>query len=222
MKQLAILCPSRNRPGTCKTMIQSVLKSCTADVIVYVDEDDEQRSAYFDVSQDFKDEPRVSIYFGEHIGRGQAINALCKQRKEYRMYLVISDDVEFVRNDWEQQVVAAMDSFGDDIGVVHLESENGKAYVNWACVSRKWIDKLGFFNAPGMTWFCQDSVIQILGEALDRIKFITPQVIHHKIENHPNVMDRFHEDVSNFLWYMVLNFKRDLDNLKEAIRENAG
>ena len=218
MKQLAICCPSRNRPQSVRNMIHSALKNSTSDILIYVDEDDEKRVEYFDVSQDFKDEPRVSVYFGEHVGRGEAINALCKQRREYRMYLVVSDDIEFVRADWEQQVIAAMDSFGDDIGCVHLESENGKEYVNWAIVSRTWLDTLGYFNVPSMTWFCQDSVIQILAEALDRIVFIRPQVIHHKIENFPNVMERFHEDVSNFLWYMVLNFKSDLNKLKEAIR----
>ncbi len=221
MKQLAIVCPSRNRPGTLKRMIENALSTCSADILVYVDEDDEKRTEYFDISQDYRQNGRVFIYFGEHVGRGQAVNALVKRCTDYRMYLILSDDVTFVRNDWEQQVVAAMDSFGDDIGLVHLESENGKEYANWCIVSRKWIDTLGYFNAPGMTWFCQDSVIQILAEALDRIVFIRPQVINHAIENHPNVMERFHDDVSNFLWYMVLNFKKDLDKLKGAIRGDA-
>lgn len=210
MNPLAIVCPSRGRPDVCKRMIESALDNSNADVLVYVDNDDDTRHEYPHSSE------RVRVHHHLPIGRGAAVNELIRCYPDYRMYLIVSDDITFVRSDWEAQVVAAMDAFGDDLGIVHLASENGAKYANWVVASKKWIDTLGWFNYPGCRWFCQDTIIQVLAEALGRIRFIEPKVIHHHVIHDYDVEARMVPDTRAFLWYMAQEFGGDLAKLREA------
>ncbi len=207
MNDLAILCPSRERPQSCARMVASCPPD--ADVIVYVDDDDPTR-------KDYERSSRYTLVKRGAVGRGEAINYLCDAFRGYRMYLVVSDDIVFDRHDWVSQVRAAMDGFNNDIGLVHLESENHEPYVNWAVVSRNWLDTLGFFNHPGCRWFCQDTILQALGEGLDRIVQIHPQCLTHVIESHPESENRLRQDEHAFLWYMARHFGSDLKKLRDA------
>lgn len=212
MTDLAILCPTRARPETCRRMIESALAHSGADLLLYVDSDDGPSHSLLGLRSD-----RVQVVIATPQGRGGAVNHLCEKFQRYRMYLVVSDDIVFVRDGWESQAKAAMDSFGDDIGLVHLESEIAETYANWCVVSRRWIDTLGWFNYPECRWFCQDTIIQALATALDRIRFIRPQVLRHDILHTPDVLDRLRHDQDAFLWYMAGHFGRDLAKLREAI-----
>lgn len=216
MKPLAIVCPSRGRPFTAVRMILSALENSSADILIYADSDDPELGGYSPSNN-----LRVFVHVGPPVGRGAAVNELIRRHPDYRMYLIVSDDITFVRNDWEAQVIAAMDSFGDDIGLVHLASETSERYVNWACVSKKWIDTLGWFNYPECRDFCQDTILQVLAEALGRIVFIEPQVIHHDCIASPDNLQRLARDQDRFLWYMAKEFGGDLAKLRAKIDEEA-
>ena len=209
MKQLAIVCPSRGRPSHCARMVASALANSDADVLLYVDTDDPEEASYLESII------RVTAYKGPPIGRAAAVDALIAIYPDYRMYLVVSDDIMFMRNGWEKQVVDAMDSFGD-IGIVHLANETGEPYANWVVASKKWIDTLGWFNYPGCRYFCQDTILQVLAEALGRIKLIEPAVIHHDVVTHPDTPARLAADQDRFLWYMATEFGKDLAKLRAA------
>lgn len=216
MNPIAIVCPTRGRPGECIRMVRSALEAEGCDALLYVDEDDQARAEYD--RECSSEDRRLKLFIGEHVGRGEAVNRLCSTFNGYRIYLMVSDDITFDRTDWPDQVTAAMDSFGDDLGCVHLESENGERYVNWAAVSRRWINALGWFNYPGCRWFCQDTIVQALAEAMDRVVFIRPKVLTHHVVNHPEVRARFLTDAEAFLWYMARQFGSDLAKLRAVAR----
>lgn len=209
MKDLALLCPSRERPELCLALVNSTLETTSADILIYLDSDDPRLLDYHLPEND-----RVHVLVEPCVGRGEAVEKLIHRFPPYRMYMVLSDDAVFVRTGWDQEVIAAMDAFGDDIGLVHLESENHQPYVNWACVSRKWIDTLGYYNYPGCTFFCQDTILQILAEALGRITYIQPQVVNHLVHNHPDWSARLAKDTNAFLWYCATQFGKDLAKLR--------
>lgn len=191
-------------------MVNSALATSDADILIYTDSDDR-------LSGNLKFEsPRVHHMRGNPQGRGLAVNALCDTFREYRNYLVVSDDITFIRSDWDVEVNDAMKEFPGRIGCVHLASEIKERYVNWATVSREWLDTLGWFNYPGCGWFCQDTIIQALAEALDRITFIEPQVLQHHVEQYDETMKRFEMDAIAFLWYMAKQFGADLKKLQSA------
>lgn len=222
MKPLAIVCPSRGRAASCIRMAESSCATSGADVLLYVDSDDPEIWDYRGGVGNMNTESRAIrgrtiLHVGPPIGRGHAVNRLCEQFRDYRMYLIVSDDITFDRLHWDLEVVEAMENFGDDIGCVHLASENGERYVNWACISRKWIDTLGWFNYPGCNHFTQDTIIQVLAEALGRITFIEPKVLTHHVIDHPDIEPRLNADCRAFLWYMAKQFGSDLAKLKAVM-----
>lgn len=215
---IAVVCPSRGRPQECALMVRSVVDTSNADVLLYFDEDDPTappRGAW--------SSSRVKVVHGPPIGRGLAVNSICDMFKDYRAYLVVSDDIEFTRTGWYEQTIGALDSFGDDIGIVHLsgssiDQSDGDPWVNWACVSRRWIDAVGWLNYPECRWFCQDTVLQVLAEAIGRIARIEPVCLHHKCHSHPDAMDHLALDANKFLWFCAKDFGQCLKRLREAMR----
>lgn len=206
---LAIICPTRGRPHNCARMIDSALNTSDAEILLYIDHDDPERPRYCQSG------PRVHVQTGPPIGRGAAINALCEGRTE-RAYLLVSDDLVFIRNGWDQECLAALDEFPSDIGLVHLASELDYPWVSWPLVSRHWLDAVGWFNFPGGKWFCQDTALSLLGDGLGRVKKIEPQVVHHDRINSPDQSARIAADMDAFLWWCAKDFGATLAKLKAA------
>lgn len=194
-------------------MIHSALATSSADVLLYLDRDDPELERY--EHELIGHSVRVKPVIGEPIGRGAAINRLC-ELFQARAYLLVSDDVTFVRDGWDREALKALDEFGDDIGCVHFASENGMPHVNWPMVSKRWINALGWFNPPALRRVCQDTAIQVLAQALDRITEIKPQVVQHAALRRPDYEPG--GDVMAFLNYMALNFGEDLRKLRAVCR----
>jgi hypothetical protein len=209
---IAIVLPTRDRHELCRKTIQNCLDKSKADIYIYVDDDDHASQGLRDLESD-----RVTVVIGPPIGRAGAVNAVCDQFRQYRIYMVMVDDATFERNDWEIEVEMAFDLFPNDIGLVHLESENGMTHVNWPCISRTWIDALGWAQAPTFRRFCTDTVLGCLAEAMDRITYITPQVVHHQALRSDHAAQDAAADVWEFLRYMVQDFNGDLRKLRDAL-----
>lgn len=194
-------------------MVWSVLQTSEADVAIYVDDDD-PTFQYLELPIS----TRVSVTLEPHIGRAAAAERVIAKHPHYRMYLVMPDDCEFLRPGWDNEVRAAMDAFGDDIGCVHLSSENKNPWVNFACVSRKWIDTVGWYNCPDLSTFCQDTVIQLLAQALGRLAFIEPQVLRHDCINEQDALQKLAKDTDRFLWWCAKDFGDTLKRLQLETR----
>lgn len=211
--RLAIVCPTRGRADLCAGMVRSALDTSDADLLLYADNDDPDAEKVFRLGGQ-----RVTALVGEPIGRGAAVNALCDQHREYDTYLMVSDDIHFVRNGWDREVEAAMEAFGDGIGLVHLASENGQPHANWCVLHRRWLDATGWFNWPECRWFCQDTILQTLAEALGRITLIEPQVLEHQCLAPADVEARLDHDCRRMLWFYAQHFGATLAKLKGAMR----
>jgi hypothetical protein len=209
---VAVVCPSRERPQRCSAMIESMVNTSDAHALVYFDEDD---STHPPVGA--WNGPRVRTLLGPRIGRGASINALCQTFRDYRCYLLVSDDIVFSRTGWDQEVEAAMDSFGDDIGLVHLSTGIDAGFCNWPCVSRKWVDAVGWFNPPTLRSYCQDTALQVMAEALGRIRYIEPPVLIHDCVTDDSGAHRFSNDLNAFLWFMALQFGPSLKKLRAVM-----
>jgi hypothetical protein len=192
-------------------MIESVMNTSQADVLLYFDDDDSTAP----VPSGAWNSPRVRTMGGPRVGRGAAINALCQGFREYRAYLLVSDDVTFTRKGWDREIESAMDSFGDDIGLVHIANSPESNFCNWPCVSRKWLDAVGWFNPPTLRSYCQDTSLQALAEAIGRIRRIEPAISHECVAD-DNGAARFSADLNAFLWFMALQFGPTLKKLKAA------
>jgi len=217
MKPLAIVCPSRGRPEALHTMIATALTTSRADVLIYNDVDD--LAAYWDSWSHLEYKDRVFTVIGAPVGRVGAVNALAHSFGEtYRMFLVTADDCTFTRKGWDAEVIAAMDAFGDDIGCVHLASDNGLPHVNFPCVSRRWIETLGWLECPRLKNFCVDTVIEVLAIALNRITQIAPEAVVHHVVRRDGYQEAARADVYEFLAYITQDFAADLAKLRAVLR----
>lgn len=209
---LAILCPTRGRPEQCANMVVSALATSAADIFLYVDDDDPHRANVSRLAGS-----RVHVYIGPRVGRGQAINDLCEMNRNHWLYMVVSDDIAFTRTHWDTDVERAATGFEDDIGLVHVSAMSREPYVNWAVIPRRVIDVLGWWNAPGMRSFCQDTVLQLLFTAVGRMAHVEEPCLRHDCLVSEDGPQRLAEDEHAFLWYCAREFGRDLEKLKSAM-----
>jgi len=213
---LAVICPTRDRPDRFIKMAESVYKTTrNAAVLAYIDDDQKTRYARKVLESDV---PMFHREYKPRVGRAAAINHLCDNFKEYRAYLLVSDDIEFIRSGWDEEVLMAMASFKDDIGVVHLSTGIPEGWVNWPCVSRKWLDAVGWFNPPNLKHYCQDTALQAMGQALNRIRYIEPPVLMHHCDVDKGGGEHYKYDVEQFLWFMAKDFGPALDRLRKAMK----
>jgi hypothetical protein len=210
---IAILLPTRERPVPFSISLQSCLDNSTADILVYIDQDDPMRADYI-----VSDNPRVKTYFGRPQGKINAVNALYKKHPDYRAYFPSTDDMTFDRNDWQPQAMEMLDSFGDDIGIVSLQHHDEHRYANWEVIPGRWASVLGWIYFPELSFYCPDTIIQILAQAVGRLRYVTPKAVSHNIIHRPDVSSRFQLDCVNFLWYCANEFGDDLEKLRTAMR----
>jgi hypothetical protein len=216
MSELVVVCPSRGRPQQCIEMAQSVMDTSDADLVVLIDDDDQTADGY-----KYLPPGRTRLLAAPPRGKGPIVNFFIVYDEKYRIYLVVPDDCKFTKKGWDKRIIEEMNAFGDDIGVVHLshQKNNGDTdtLCNFPAVSRTWVQALGWYNQPAFRWSCQDTIIQILGDALDRITMIEPAYVKHIVELNVHMMDKFKYDQDNFFWYCVTDFKKDLDKLRSKM-----
>lgn len=186
--------------------MESVLATSDADVLLYVDDDDSESAALRPAS-------RVFVTRGPRIGRGAAINHLAAN-STHPFLLLVCDDVVFTRTRWDQELSTAIRNFPNTIGLAHLGEERNEPWVSWPCISRRWFDAVGWFNYPKCTSYCQDTILQALGEALGRITRIQPPALKHNYLAHPNFEERLTKDTTEFLWFFATEFGNTLAKLK--------
>jgi hypothetical protein len=158
---------------------------------------------------------RIRMVIGPAVGRGGAINSLCRDFPHYDLYLLASDDAVFVLDGWDQIVEAAMPE--DGIGVINVARETTEDFVNWPCVSRKWIEALGWMHPPRMDHYCQDTAMQALSDALGRTIYMPTNALRHEAVSDETNGIKQRRDYENFLWFMAKDFAPSLAKLRAAM-----
>lgn len=198
---VAVVCPTRGRAVAFSEMRKSVGNTSNASILSYVDSDDP--SGY---------KLCAGMTVGPPIGRGPAINVLCDDNREFDYYLLASDDVVFIREGWDREIEQLFP--GDELAVLNVARERGEPQVNWPCVSRKWIDTLGWFSPPTLGRYCQDTALQALGDALGRTIYMEHDILRHNGICREGAAADLAKDSEAFLWFMARSFKGCLDKLR--------
>lgn len=209
--RLAVVIPSRERPEECKEAVHNVIYTSGADVLVGLDRDDPSINEY-----KLSHNPRVGVWADCPGGRAEAVEAVIQTFPEYDAYMVMSDDARFTRNWWCKEVLAALPA--DGVGVVSVEGEDELKVSNWLAVGRGWINALGFFNPPGMKYFCQDTYIHMLAVAAGRIAYVRPKAVWHKTIYHTSAWARLAADAQEFVTRCARHFESDLGKVKGAMK----
>jgi len=213
--RVAVLCPTRDNPSGLSRLAESVMATSSgrATVVAYVDHDNQHR--YSEVSH-----PGLEMVVGIPRLPAHAINELCRELPGFDCYVNAVDDAEFETPDWDLFVEQGLAGFPGAIGVVAAH-HNGVDAVNFAAVSRRWIETLGWMACPDVAHFCWDTAVELLGEATS-IRYATEHefhVYHLRPENSRRV-ERFVPDCVQFLGWCISRRKDCIAKLRTASRRN--
>lgn len=229
MADLLVIVPSRGRPGNIAELLEAWGKTVKGDtgLLVAVDEDDPELSAYQDVCRS------VPLGFRPVIGPrerlGPTLNRLAIERAPDHFAIgFMGDDHRPRTPGWDTAMVDALREmgaglvYGDDL-IQHRDLPT--AVVMTANIVRA----LGWFAPPGLTHMYLDNAWLALGEALGRIRYLPGVVIEHC---HPvggtaawdagyaevNSPERYAADEAAFRRWLEEDFASDVARVEEAIR----
>lgn len=220
---ILIICPSRGRPEHLERLIESFVDtSSVAHLVVRLDDD--QKGLYAGI----RIPERVSLEYGPKIGPGASIQGsaygnmrLAKERNDfslrpYEAFCAAPDDATFVTPGWDLYALETLQSFPGRIGVVSAAHDQG-AFLNYPCVSREWINTLGWYAHPTIYHFCWDTMHELLGDATQivyapRDKWL---MCHQGL---PQNLERYAGDTSAFLTWCVTERPEAVARLRAAIR----
>ena len=219
---LLIICPSRSRPEYLKKMIKSFVETSTvAHMVVRLDED--QRELYAGVEAP----ERVFLEYGPKVGPGGSINGsaytnmvLSQERNQmalrpYDAFCAAPDDAEFVTPGWDLYALEVIKSFPGRIGVVSAAHGQG-TFLNYPCVSKEWINVLGWYAHPSIYHFCWDTMHELLGDATS-IVYAPKDKWLMEHQGLPQEMGKYGVDCEAFLIWCVLERPQVVQRLRAAI-----
>ena len=174
MRNLAVLVPSRNRPGSIAELCHAFeLTDTDADLIVIVDDDEPQMDAYLNLGCD--------ILVFKKYGKGMAkpLNFAAQlMRDKYRHFAFLGDDHRPRTKNWDLLLLNALDELGT--GVVYgddlLQGENLATAV---AMSGDIVRALNGMVPQGMIHLYLDNFWMTLGKDLNALRYLPEVIIEH-------------------------------------------
>ena len=211
---IAVVCPTRDRVQGAIALAKSVRETATkAKVVFYIDED--QRDMYRPLVEEC---PESVFHYGPKIGPVASDNVLAETYREFSVYGVGIDDALFTTPGWDDYLLDQVNAFPGRIGVVSANHWENPTFVNFAYVSREWIDTVGWLAFPKLYHRCWDSVLEMLGEATNMVYAPRGKFRIEHDPSHASNMETFHPDCEKFLYFCVIDRKEIIPRLKEAMK----
>lgn len=91
-----------------------------------------------------------------------------------------NDDSEFVSEDWDDALVAALEGVEDRVALLYgKDGINDEALATHPVVTREWVDAIGYFCPPFMS-FMNDTWLDEIARAVGRGVYVPEFVINHR------------------------------------------
>lgn len=158
-QKVAVLIPTRNREGSFKRAVQSVIETSEADVLGYLDDDAVQYGETY----------RVEYLRGPRIGCGPAWQKLAEMafEKEYAAVASLTDDAIMTVKGWDDWMLRELRLQKTRIQAFRPVTNDEGAYrMDMPAISREWFDAVGWFIHPHMKHYGWPSVIDALSYSL--------------------------------------------------------
>jgi len=182
---IAILTPSRGRPGRLDNFIESVYNTAANPDRVfcynYIDNDDPRIRAYDDYSK--KQSKNSTIIFGEPISVSMSWNIIAGAAMTFRetpadILIMGNDDLLYRTKGWDLVLDSIVPEYADDIYCMWFEDKiNGPDHCAFPIVSRKWYETLGYFTPGIFNFGYNDTWIHDIAKRINRVRFI-PEVVN--------------------------------------------
>lgn len=182
---ISTLCPTWQRPRSCELMIESWLANTTnSELHIYVQDGDPCHDEYVALRNKY---PQLKWTFGPRLTTGVLWNKLYDQAKADIIHLG-SDDLNFQTKGWDEAVaILVKKSFSDGVYNISLWEGPSDPHRGQMCrhpiISRKMIDKLGYFFPPFFIHYNVDCWWADLTKAVNRFVIMKDIVVSHVREN---------------------------------------
>lgn len=224
---LAVLVPSRGRPGNIRDLIAAFDATCTARTALWVlvDDDDPVLAEYQTVMAD----TGVGIIStGVRQKIGPLLNSVAPEVADgYRAVGFMGDDHRPRSTGWDTTMLHALDAMGG--GIVYGDDLiHGQALPTAMVMSPSIVRALGWICPPGIEHMYLDNAWLELGRALGRIRYLPGLVIEHM---HPlagkaadddtyratNVGAQYARDRAAFETWRDQRLTADVDTVRRAL-----
>lgn len=194
---IAVVCPSRDRPEELKGLIKSVMDTSTDAVVMsYIDHD--QARLYEEVEES----DRNGMVVGPRIGPVAAFNALAKESGA-DVVCAATDDSRFLTPGWDRWVQKTVDGFPNRVGAISPYL-TGIDYVSFPCVTKGWMDAVGWFAYPRAFHFCWDTVVEMIAEPTGLVYAKEHEfAMSHPNHTSSNIKAYFERDARGFLYWAI-------------------
>lgn len=180
-----ILCPTRGRPHLFKQLYESLQKT-TRDpsnvrLWVYLSKDDKKLEQY--TTMKLEGDIAINAQVGSDAPTCWMWNTLADtaMQNDGDLFFLMGDDVIFQTEGWDEIYRDNAKRYYDGIFVLAPSDGRGDG-IPHPCVSRSWIDVLGFFVNPVFYHWGVDSYTEALAKSLDRIvKLPDVKITHAKV-----------------------------------------
>ena len=187
---IAILTPSRQRPGKLDRLIDSVYETASKKNSIrmynYIDTDDPRMQQYTNnnLASDFS--PTVFNVYDKPQSVSKSWNVLAEkamyESKEWGADVLImgNDDQVYLTKDWDIKLQEEIEKFADDIYCCWFEDLiNGKSHCSFPIISKKWYETLGYFTPGVFNFGYNDTWVYDIAKRIDRCHFIPEVVVEH-------------------------------------------
>jgi hypothetical protein len=102
-----------------------------------------------------------------------------------------NDDQVFMTLGWDRKYRKAAEAFDDDIYVMwHDDGINADRHCAFPCVSRRWVNTLGYFSpVVGFKFFYNDTWVYDLGQKVGRCHYLPDVLLQHHHHSKGGVRD---------------------------------
>jgi len=187
MKNIAILTPTRARPGRLDTFVNSVYETSANPERVfcynYIDEDDPRSKAYDDYAERQHDNSTNLV--GESQSVSLSWNILAKFAAEHLerpadILIMGNDDLVYRTQGWDTIVEEESNKFSDEIYCMWMEDLiNGEKHCAFPIVSKKWYTTVGYFTPGVFNFGYNDTWVFDVAKRVGRTHFIPNAVNEH-------------------------------------------
>ena len=182
--QIAVLTPTRARPGRLDSFIQSVhgLAKNKERVYTYnyIDSDDPRIKAYDDYRN--KQPTNSTNVTGDPQSVSKSWNVLAQMAVDDGADVLImgNDDMMYRTEGWDEILEEETKKYPDDIYVMWFEDLiNGENHCAFPIVSKTWYETVGYFTPGIFNFGYNDTWIFDLGQRVGRTHFIPNVVNEH-------------------------------------------
>ena len=205
--KIALLCPTRERIGSVKRLMDSILATTTdlENIVLYlgVDSDDPTKTELEELIAGHTFIKSIVIPSdGTFIGLGKIWNLMVEEVPD-QIFAMIGDDMVFETKNWDVEILNEFEKSGDEIILVHcndgMRGANDPLAVN-SFISRKYYETFVYYVREEWKYEYHDTWLHDVFTRLKRRVYRHDIVIFHHHPCNPNsatvsdkINDRLHE-----------------------------